>query len=97
LRQGTNDEEAVYKNVNFFSMMGMALPGTTATDVPPTGKEIMTRVEDRPDGDDRKSVVTMTLINKSGRQRIREVESVSESFGRYRNNSQVWVKAKYSF
>ena len=47
-------------------MMGMAFSVPTATDVPPTGKEIMTRVDDRPDGDDRKSVLTMTLTSEAG-------------------------------
>jgi hypothetical protein len=42
----------------------------------------MSRVDDRPDGNDRKSVLTMTLINKSGRKRIREVESFSKDFGK---------------
>ncbi|BBO82559.1 hypothetical protein DSCO28_31250 [Desulfosarcina ovata subsp. sediminis] len=60
----------------------MAVPLAQAADTAPTGLEIMTRVDDRPDGDDRKSVLTMTLINKRGRQRIRAVDSFSKDFGK---------------
>jgi outer membrane lipoprotein-sorting protein len=47
----------------------------------PTGKEIMTKEDNRPDGDDRKSIMTMTLINKQGSQRVRQVESFSKDYG----------------
>lgn len=40
----------------------------------PSGKKIITLVHDRADGDDRASIVTMTLINKNGRKRVREME-----------------------
>ncbi len=64
----------------------------TATDVPPTGTEIMTRVDDRSDGDDRKSTLTMTLVNKSGRQRVREMESFSKDFGKDKKSVMVFKK-----
>jgi hypothetical protein len=57
-----------------------------------SGKEIMTRVDDRPDGDDRKSVLTMTLINKNGRKRVREVESFSKDFGKDKKSVMVFKK-----
>jgi outer membrane lipoprotein-sorting protein len=57
-----------------------------------SGQEIMTRVDDRPDGDDRRSVLTMTLINKNGRQRVREVESFSRDFGKDKKSVMVFEK-----
>jgi len=63
-----------------------------AADPAPTGLAIMTRADDRPDGDDRKSVLTMTLVNQSGRQRIREVESFSKDFGKDKKSVMVFRK-----
>ncbi len=80
------------KTAILFSMMAMAFSGATATDVPPTGKEIMTRVDDKPDGDDRKSTLTMTLVNKSGRKRVRELESFSKDYGKDRKSVMVFKK-----
>jgi hypothetical protein len=57
-----------------------------------TGQAIMARVDDRPDGDDRRSVLTMTLINKNGRQRVREVESFSRDFGKDKKSVMVFEK-----
>ena len=47
-----------------------------------TGRDIMVRVNDRPDGDDRKGVMQMTLINKRGRTRERTVLSFSKEYGK---------------
>ena len=57
-----------------------------------SGKEIMTIVDERPDGDDRRSVLTMTLINKRGQQRIREVKSFSKDFGKDKKSVMVFEK-----
>ena len=57
-----------------------------------SGKQIMTRVDERPDGDDRKSILTMTLVNKNGRQRIRKVESFSKDFGKDKKSVMVFKK-----
>jgi outer membrane lipoprotein-sorting protein len=51
-----------------------------------TGHDIMVRVDDRPDGDDRKSVMHMTLINKRGRKRQRTMLSYSRDYGKDRKN-----------
>lgn len=42
-----------------------------------SGKEIMQKVKDRPDGDNRKSTMQMELINKRGKKRNRSVVSYS--------------------
>ncbi len=48
----------------------------------PTGREIMNLVDERPDGDDRHSIMKMTLVNKRGRERVRELESFSKDYGK---------------
>ena len=40
-----------------------------------TGREVAILVDQRPDGDDRSSELTFTLINKQGKRRIRKVKS----------------------
>ncbi|MCG8477301.1 MAG: outer membrane lipoprotein-sorting protein, partial [Cytophagales bacterium] len=42
-----------------------------------TGREIIEKVKNRPDGDTRYSEMTMKLINKRGRERQRKVKSYS--------------------
>ena len=46
-----------------------------------TGRDIMLRADERPDGDDRKSVMHMTLINKRGKTRERTILSYSKDYG----------------
>lgn len=40
-----------------------------------TGREIMQKVKDRPDGDTRYSEMTMRLVNKRNRERVRKLKS----------------------
>lgn len=47
-----------------------------------TGRDIMLKVDARPDGDTRKSVMTMELINKRGSKRIRKMLSYSKDYGK---------------
>ena len=47
-----------------------------------SGKEIMQKVKDRPDGDNRKSTMQMELINKRGKKRIRSFISYSMDIGK---------------
>lgn len=42
-----------------------------------TGRDIMVMVDERDDGDNRNSVMEMTLINRRGKKRIREVLNLS--------------------
>lgn len=48
----------------------------------PTGREIMLKVDIRNDGDDRKTVSRMTLVNKRGRKRERVMMSFSKDYGK---------------
>lgn len=56
----------------------------------PDGHEIMRMAYNRADGEDRTSVMTMTLVNKRGRQRVREVESYSKDYGPDRKSVMVF-------
>ena len=47
-----------------------------------TGREIMVKVDERPDGDDRKGIIHMVLINKRNRKRERTVLSYSKDYGK---------------
>ncbi|MBV7441354.1 hypothetical protein KRX57_07965, partial [Weeksellaceae bacterium TAE3-ERU29] len=46
-----------------------------------TGREIAQKVKNRPDGDTRQSEMTITLINKRGKERVRKVISYSMDIG----------------
>lgn len=47
-----------------------------------SGRDIMQKVKDRPDGNTRYSEMTMKLINKRGRERVRKVKSYSKDIGK---------------
>ncbi|WP_321532605.1 outer membrane lipoprotein-sorting protein [uncultured Desulfuromonas sp.] len=47
-----------------------------------TGRQIMTLVDECPDGEDRISRMKMTLINNRGRERVRELKSFSKDYGK---------------
>ncbi|MFA8434810.1 MAG: outer membrane lipoprotein-sorting protein [Marinifilaceae bacterium] len=57
------------------SSMGLAAQTTT-------GRDVMVKVDNRNDGDNRQSNLTMELINKRGRKRIRSVTSYSMDIGK---------------
>ncbi len=47
----------------------------------PKAREIMVRVDERDDGDNQTSNLQMVLIDKRGRQRVRELRSFSKDVG----------------
>ena len=47
-----------------------------------SGRDVMLKVDERDDGDTRKSSLTMTLINNRGSQRVRNVLSYSKDYGK---------------
>lgn len=49
---------------------------------PLNGKDIMLKVDNRPDGTDRRFTMEMTLINKRNRRRVRTVLSYSKDYGK---------------
>ncbi|MBU8893781.1 MAG: outer membrane lipoprotein-sorting protein [Bacteroidales bacterium] len=46
-----------------------------------TGKQIVEKAYNRPTGDDQTSDLTMTLINKSGNQRVRKIKQFTKDLG----------------
>ena len=46
-----------------------------------SGKQIIEKVYNRPTGDDQTSDLTMTLINKSGNQRVRKIKQFTKDLG----------------
>jgi len=46
-----------------------------------TGREIVDKAYNLPTGDDQTSVLTMTLINKSGQTRVRKIQQYTKDFG----------------
>ncbi|MBO7145623.1 MAG: outer membrane lipoprotein-sorting protein [Salinivirgaceae bacterium] len=46
-----------------------------------TGREIAEKVHNRPDGDTRYCEMSLTLINKNGSKRVRELKSYSKDYG----------------
>lgn len=57
---------------------------------PLTGREIMQLEDNRPDGEDRRSVMTMTLVNKRGGERVRTVKTFSRDFGKDKKSTMVF-------
>ncbi|NKN33286.1 outer membrane lipoprotein-sorting protein [Marichromatium bheemlicum] len=63
-------------------LLAGALALTAATTLAaPTGEEIMTRVDQRPDGEDRRSTMVMELINSNGSTRVRRMLVLSKDDG----------------
>lgn len=48
----------------------------------PSGREIMQKVEERPEGNTQRSLIKMTLINRHGKTRERSILLCSKKFGR---------------
>lgn len=51
---------------------------------PLTGDQVAAKVHDRPDGDTRYCEINLTLINKNGSKRVRELKSYSKDYGKDR-------------
>lgn len=47
-----------------------------------SGKQIIEKVYNRPAGDDQTSSLTMSLINKHGKKRVRKIKQYSKDFGK---------------
>lgn len=59
--------------------LGTAVPAGAADD--PKAREIMVRVDERDDGDDQTSKMQMVLIDKRGKQRVRELTTFTKDKG----------------
>jgi len=58
------------------------LMGGILANAQPTGREIMLKADEKPDGDTRKSVMTMELVNKRGSKRVRTMQSYALDEGK---------------
>ena len=59
-----------------------SLLSLTVAEAQPTGREIMLKADERPDGDTRQSVMTMELVNKRGSKRVRTMQSYALDQGK---------------
>ncbi len=57
-----------------------------------TGRDIMAMVDEREDGETRSSVIEMTLINKNGRTRVRNVISYQKDYGKDKKSLMYFTK-----
>ena len=71
------------RKINLLTMLAAALILNSAgAKAQPTGRDIMLRADERPDGETRKSVMTMELVNKRGSKRVRTMQSYSMDEGK---------------
>ncbi len=75
-------EQKIKKIVLCGMLVSFFLPSFMYAQESFSGREIMTLADERPDGDDRHSILKMTLVNKRGRKRVRELESFSKDYGK---------------
>ena len=64
-----------------FPMLGASSLALAEDSAQPTGRQIMEWVRDREDGDNETSQMEMTLIDKSGNQRVRRMQSMRKDAG----------------
>ena len=57
-----------------------SVPAWASTEL--TGRQLMLKVDERPDGENRKTISRMTLINKRGRERVRLMVTYSKDYGK---------------
>ncbi len=57
-----------------------------------SGRDVMVLEHERPDGDDRNMVMTMRLINRRNRERVRTVESLSKDYGKDKKSVMIFRK-----
>jgi outer membrane lipoprotein-sorting protein len=63
-------------------MVAILIPAALFAQDKPDGREIMQAAYDRPDGDDNYSMMTMTLINARGKQRVRQLKMWVKDYGK---------------
>lgn len=69
------------KKILIFSLLAiLSTAGLTAQTI--TGRDIAVKVDERPDGDTRYSEMTLTLVNKNGSKRERQMKSYAKDYGK---------------
>ncbi len=61
------------------AILGLLFPASVSA--APSGLEVMTKVYERPTGTDQEADLTMTLINRSGAERVREIHQFLRDVG----------------
>ncbi len=69
------------KQIFFSIMVTILLSAATVSAQTLSGRDIIQKAKDRPDGDSRHSQMTLKLINKNNKVRERKVESYSIDIG----------------
>ncbi len=67
--------------VSFMAVL-ISIPCAAGFSAQKSGRDIAVLVDERPDGKDRKMQMKMTLINRRGRTRVREMVSYSKDYGK---------------
>ena len=62
-------------------ILAIILAGTISAKSQLTGTQIVDKTYNRPEGKDKTAILTMTLINKSGKQRVRKIKQYSKDLG----------------
>jgi len=63
-------------------IIALFFAGTFSSNAQLTGKQIVDKAYSIPTGDDQTSTLTMTLINKSGKKRVRKIKQFTKDFGK---------------
>ena len=69
------------KMVKMATVLALAFGSMVAAETL-SGRDIVQKVKDRPDGDTRSSELSMTLINKGGSKRERKISSFAMDVGK---------------
>jgi len=62
-------------------LVALALTAATAAFAEPTGLSVMQAVHDRPQGKDMSGLLTMTLVDAKGKERVRSIKQILGTFG----------------
>ena len=63
-------------------IIALFFAGTFSSNAQLTGKQIVDKAYNIPTGDDQTSTLTMTLVNKSGKKRVRKIKQFTKDFGK---------------
>ena len=75
------------KNLKITSIViAILISGSFSANAQLTGKQIVNKAYNLPSGDDKTSTLTMTLLNKQGKKRVRTIKQFSKDLGTVEKN-----------
>ncbi|MCG8336091.1 MAG: outer membrane lipoprotein-sorting protein [Proteobacteria bacterium] len=77
-----NSSKRLWLMMFLMTVLIMMISGPVWASSDLTGRQLMLKVDERPDGDNRKTVSRMTLINKRGRERVRLMVTYAKDYGK---------------